>query len=432
LPIPRAVLFFPNPLKIQTQENKAMNNDSSRISRRNFLRTTLAAPVAFAVAPAIKLHAAESTAQPETPGKPLPMRQLGKNGPEVTMVSLGGMMSAYSPEYLDIAWSMGIRYFDTADCYIKGQSEKIVAQWLAKYPERRKEIFLVSKDHPHQGPEQLLEMIDRRLEACGTKYLDAFYIHGIGPREYGDASLDWPKSDAYKKVAEQLRSSGKVKMVGFSCHDGRLTDYLNAAAQGGFIDIIMLKYNPFFTKGDAFDTALNACHKAGIGLVAMKTMRDLKDVPQRLPEFDKLGLTVNQAKLHACWGDPRISAVCNNIENVDQMQASTGAARSYKEPMKSAHVDLLRDTIMAGRRTMCTGCIACAEFTRRTDFAFHDISRYVTYYEQDGDLGARDLYHELPAKIRDSSRVDLAALRDACHFKTDYPEIVRRAERYFA
>ena len=82
------------------------------------------------------------------------------------MLCMGGMMAALSPDYIDIAWSMGIRYFDTADCYINGQSEKIFAQWLAKYPERRKEIFLVSKDHPHKGPEQLLEMIDtpaRRL-----------------------------------------------------------------------------------------------------------------------------------------------------------------------------------------------------------------------------------------------------------------------------
>ena len=45
-------------------------------------------------------------------------------------------------------------------------------------------------------------MIDTRLAACGTTYLDAFYIHGLGPREYGDDSLNWPKSDAYKKVAE--------------------------------------------------------------------------------------------------------------------------------------------------------------------------------------------------------------------------------------
>ena len=345
---------------------------------------------------------------------------------------MGGMMPAMSTDYLDLAWSMGIRYFDTADCYLKGQSEKIIAQWLAKYPERRKEIFLVSKDHPKQGPEQLLTMIDKRLAACGTSYLDAFYIHGIGPKEYGEGSLNWPKSDAFKKVAEQLKKSGKVKMVGFSCHDGHLTEYLNAAAQGGFVDIIMLKYNPFFEKGEAFDKALDACHKLGIGLVAMKTMRDVKDVPKRLPEFDKLGLTTHQAKLHACWSDPRISAICNMIDNVDMMQNSTAAARSYQEPLKLAHLDLLKETIMAGRRTMCTGCPACEAASQQTDFAFHDISRFVTYYEQDGNTEAREFYHALPVTVRDVSKVNLAALRDACHFKTDYPEILRRAERYFA
>jgi len=409
-----------------------MNANQTSSSRRSFLKTALTVPAALALSPGLATQSA--LAEPAAPAAttPLPVRPLGKSGRQVTMISLGGMMSALTPDYLDIAWSMGIRYFDTADCYMKGQSEKIFGKWLAKYPERRKEIFLVSKDHPKQGPEQLLEMIDRRLAAIGTKYLDAFYIHGIGPKEYGDGSLDWPKSAAYKKVCEQLKSSGKVRLVGFSCHDGRLTDYLNAAAQGGFVDIIMLQYNPFFTKGDAFDQAVEACHKAGIGLVAMKTMRDVKDVPKRLPEFDKLGLNVHQAKLHACWGDPRIAAVCNAIENVDQMQASTSAARSYKTPLKTAHMELLKQTMVASRRTMCTGCPACAEASRQTDFAFHDISRFVTYYEQDGHLGAREHYHALPAADRDAATVNLAALRDACHFKTDYPEIMRRAEQYFA
>ena len=194
----------------------------------------------------------------------------------------------------------------------------------------------------------------------------------------------------------------------------------------------MLQFNPFYEKGGAFDKALDAAHKAGIGLVAMKTMRTTRDVPKRLPEFDKLGLTTHQAVLHSVWSDPRISAVVNMIDNVDQMQNSTAAARSYKEPLKFAHMELLKETIMAGRRTMCTGCPACAEFAKKTDFAFHDISRFVTYYEQDGNTEARDYYQALAAEHRDSSKINLAALRDACHFKTDYPEIVRRAERYFA
>ena len=400
------------------------------LSRRNFLKTTLAASGALVAAPAVKAQSA-TTATPVTAAT-LPARQLGKNGPQVSMVSLGGMMNALSPEYLDIAWSMGVRYFDTADCYLGGKSEKIIGQWLAQYPERRKDIFLVTKDHPKKGPEQLLEMVDRRLAAIGTSYLDLFFIHQISPGEYGPGSLDWPKGGAFKKVAEQLKSSGKCKMVGFTCHDGHLVDYLNAAAQGGFVDAIMLKYTPFFQKGDPLDKALDACYKAGIGLVAMKTLRDVKDVPMRLPEFDKLGLTVHQAKLHACWSDPRISAVCNNIENVDQMQNSTAAARSYKEPLKAAHMELLRETVIASRRTMCPGCPSCDAFAKSTPLAFLDISRFVTYYEQDGNCEARDFYQALPAHVRDCSAADLTALRDGCSFRTDYPEIMRRAQRYFS
>jgi predicted aldo/keto reductase-like oxidoreductase len=275
-------------------------------------------------------------------------------------------------------------------------------------------------------------MIDKRLAACGTTYLDAFYIHGLGTSEYGQDSVNWPKSDAYKKTAEALKKSGKVKMVGFSCHDGRLTDYVNSAAEGGFLDIIMLAFNPFYPKGGPLDKALDAAHGAGIGLVAMKTMRSTKDVPKRLPELDKLGLTTHQAVLQSAWSDPRISVVCNMIDNVDQMTSSSAAARSYKTPLSFAHMELLRETILAGRRTMCTGCPACEEASKQTNFAFHDIARFVTYYEQDGNVEAREYYQALAAEHRDTSKVDLAALRDGCHFKTDYPEIVRRAERYFA
>lgn len=414
-----------------------MKISHSASSRRHFLKTALTVPAGLALAQNLAVQAAateSSTSAPAAspaPGTTLPTRPLGKDGTQVTMVCLGGMMSAYSPDYLDIAWSMGIRYFDTADCYINGSSEKIVARWLAKYPERRKEIFLVSKDHPRRGPEQLLEMIDKRLAACGTKYLDAFYIHGIGPREYGDDSLAWPKSDKFKKVAEQLKSSGKIKKIGFSCHDGRLTDYLNAAAEGGFVDVIMMAFNPFYEKGGAFDKALDACHQAGIGLVAMKTMRNVSDVPKRVPEFDKLGLTLHQAKLQAVWSDTRISAVCNNIENVSQMDASSSAARKYKEPLKTAHMELLRQTILAHRRTMCPGCPACATVAASTGLAFHDIARFVMYYEQDGDLEAGNCYRALPVAARDASGVDLAALRDNCAFHIDYAQILKRAEHYF-
>ena len=412
-----------------------MKENKLQTSRRHFLKTSLSLPVALAAGPAVMTQGALATDAPAPAAASalLPKRQLGKSGPPATMLCLGGMEQALSPQYIDIAWSMGIRYFDTADCYIGGKSEKIFGAWLAKYPERRKEIFLVSKDHPREGPKQLLEMIDRRLDACGTKYLDAFYIHGIGPNEYGKDSVNWPKSDEFKKVAETLKSSGKVKMVGFSCHDGQLNDYLNAAAQGGFLDIIMLRYSPFFTKGDAFDQALGAAHNAGIALVAMKTLRSAgKDIPKRVPDFDKLGLTTHQAMLHAVWSDPRISVACCQMENVDQLQENAAAASSYKTPLKTAHLNLLQETVLASRRTLCPGCPSCDAFAAASEFALLDIARFVTYYEQDGLTEAREFYHALPASARDAAGVDLAALRDRCAFRVDYPDLVKRAQRCFA
>ena len=87
--------------------------------------------------------------------------------------------------------------------------------------------------------------------------------------------------------------------------------------------------------------------------------------PPALPEFDKMGLEVHQALLHAVWSDQRISAVCNMIDNVSQMQSSTDAARNYKQPLHASHVETLRQLILAGRRTMCPGCPACDTLRRR-------------------------------------------------------------------
>src|SRR5271166_5405348 len=77
-------------------------------SRRNFLKSTMTLPVALAAAPSLFTQTAGAQDAPKSAGA-LPRRQLGKDGPQVTMLCMGGMMAALSPDYIDIAWSMGIR-----------------------------------------------------------------------------------------------------------------------------------------------------------------------------------------------------------------------------------------------------------------------------------------------------------------------------------
>lgn len=364
--------------------------------------------------------------------KLLPTRKLGRNGPMLPMLAMGGdMESASAPGLINRAWALGMRYYDTAQKYGQEREEGIYRRWFAAHPERRKQIFLVSKDYPKKkGPEELLEMIDRRLEALGTEYLDLYFIHQLCPEVYGPESVNWGKSDVFRKVAETLKASGKVKLVGFSCHGG--PEYIQAAADGGFLDALMVQYTPFYERGGAFDRALSACHEKGIGLIAMKTLRHAGNVPKRLPEFEKLGLTTHQALLQAVWSDSRISAICNSVRNFDQMKSSIASAHGYKAPLEIALVDRLKDAVLASRRTLCPGCPSCDANVTLTAFAFRDIARYVTYFEQDNSGQSRDLYRALPETARDASKAELSALREACAFGIDYPEIAARAQRYFA
>lgn len=368
---------------------------------------------------------------PATGVQLLPTRKLGRNGPMVPMLAMGGdMVPTSATGLINRAWASGMRYYDTAEKYGGAHEEEVYKRWFAAHPERRKEVFLVSKDYPKKGPKELLAMIDQRLEAIGTDYLDLYFIHQLCPEVYGAESVDWPKSDEFRRVADTLKASGKVKLVGFSCHGG--PEYIQAAADGGFLDAVMVQYTPFHERGGAFDRALTACHEKGIGLIAMKTLRHAGNVPKRLPEFEKLGLTTHQALLQAVWSDSRISAICNSVRNFDQMKSSIAAAHGYKAPLEISLVDRLRDAVLASRRTMCPGCPSCDSKVASTAFAYRDVARYVTYFEQDNHHQARDLYLSLPTSARTAGTVDLQALRDGCAFGIDYPEIADRAQRYFA
>ncbi|MEM9158356.1 MAG: aldo/keto reductase [Verrucomicrobiota bacterium] len=399
----------------------------SSTSRRSFLKSSVAVPAAL-VAGQTNAKAEETTSKPNSTA--VPTRKLGRNGPEVGMLSMGGLVKDHSPEYLELAWQRGIRYFDTALRYRRGESEQNVGAWIKKYPERRKDLFLVTKDPAAKGPELMLDSIDGRLEVLNTNYIDLYFLHGIGTKEHGKGSLEWPKSDRFRKVCEKLKESGKTKLVGFSCHDDALLEYLNAAADGGFVDAIMLQYNTFFKKGDAFDQALDRCYDKGIGLISMKEMRPFANMPKQHPELEKKGLTSHQTLLQSVWSDERISSICSAMETEQEIIENTEAARTYEKIEESAR-NALQEIAMVPALPMCPGCGPCRELSPKMQYAFMDVSRYVNYYEKDGDTSARDLYANLPEEAKRYDQAELESLRDLCEFRVDYPEIAKRAKRYF-
>src|SRR5210317_275855 len=98
------------------------------LSRRAFLRNTIGGSLPIAVSGSVL--AGHSTSAANKVASDLPRRKLGRNGPEVTVISQGGSMSAHSAMFLELAWANGIRYFDASVRYLNGQCERNIRDFL--------------------------------------------------------------------------------------------------------------------------------------------------------------------------------------------------------------------------------------------------------------------------------------------------------------
>ncbi len=403
--------------------------------RRTFLQAGAAATAA-ALIPGATATAqdAEKAAAPA-----LPRRKLGKTGVEITMLDQGAVRSQSLDRILRAAYASGIRTFDTAKVY---GSEPDFRKWFEREPAVRKEIFLITKDMP-RTPRDMTRMVDERLETLGTDYIDLFFIHGLGDEHTLDQAINMVTSKEFQETADAIRKSGKAKFIGFSSHHKDRAPIIQAAAQAGFVDAIMLQYTPWLDKDSPLNKALDACHAKGIGLISMKqiaghTFGDkpngniLDDVVKRVPMLKERDLTPFQGLLHAIWTDERISSSCVSMRNTDQIRANADAARRY-EPVQAADIRQLRDAVLAQGPTLCADCDGRCSVAAGTGAELGNLTRFLTYHEHHGlRTEARRNYAALPASARDWSGADLEAARAACPNRLDFARLLPEVDRHLA
>jgi aryl-alcohol dehydrogenase-like predicted oxidoreductase len=408
------------------------HHEKAGTDRRTFLQAgALATASATSLAPGAL--AQEVVARADA----LPRRKLGKTGVEVTMLEQGAVRSP--DRVLRLAYASGIRLFDTAKVY---GTEPNFKKWFDQSPGLRKEIFLVTKDMP-RTPSQMLKMVDERLKTLGTDYIDLFFIHGLGDMHKLDAAINLVKSQEFKETADAIRKSGKAKFIGFSTHHKDRAAIIEAAAEAGIVDAIMLQYTPWLDKDAPLNRALDACWKKGIGLISMKQIAAfgfgdkpkgniLDDVVRRVPTLAEKKLTPFQGLLHAIWTDERISAACVSMKNTDQVRENAEAARRY-EPLNTADIHQLRDALLAHGPTLCADCEGRCSLAAGTGAELGNLTRFLTYHQHHGDRAeARRLYAELSPEARDWSGADLEAARVACPNRLDFAKLLPQVERYLA
>jgi predicted aldo/keto reductase-like oxidoreductase len=305
----------------------------------------------------------------------------------------------------------------------------MIANWMQAVPGTRKDLFLVTKDQP-DTPRELIFQLNNRLAALQTDHVDAILLHAVGDRNF-EVEWEWLTSREMWLVADAIRASGKAKFVGFSTHHQARAVLLQAAARGGFWDLIMLQNNPWSAQDDSMNRALDACYKRGIGLISMKQVAgnvNLNEIAMALPELMEKGLTAYQALLQAIWSDQRFASVCVSMRNTDQIRENATAARLF-QPMTTAAIHRLRDACIAAGPTMCASCDGRCSRAAGTSAELGNLTRFLTYHEHHGYRAeARRLYAQLDPAARDWQTADLEAARQACPNRLDFARLLPRAD----
>lgn len=198
-------------------------------------------------------------------------RILGKSGLEISEIGFGAWAiggDAWGPvddresiRAMEHAFELGVNFFDTADVYGEGHSEKLVAELLKG---RRDKVVLSTKggllghtrkpEPIYDAPEKVVEACENSLQRLGTDYVDVYFCH-----------IWWhveQETEAFLEAFDRLKRDGKVRAAGVSTDN---YDYLKTFNRGNSVDVLQVDYS--ILNRAAEKEILPYCQEQQIGVV---------------------------------------------------------------------------------------------------------------------------------------------------------------------
>ena len=414
------------------------NDKDKKINRRHFFKSAGIAGLGSVFVSSIAKAADANTPGPNEPNAPpapkpekIPTRKLGRTGAEVPILSLGLGRPA-APVVLTQALNWGVNYWDTS--LFAAKSEQRIGAFLKKNPDLRKDIFLVTKESKSETVEDLEKCLQTSLKNLNTSYIDLYF----GVYMVNDMVRF---TDDVKKWAEDAKKRGLIKNFGFTTHQN-MPQCLMAASKLDWIDAIMTTYNFRLTQDAAMQDAIEACNKAGIGLIAMKTQAMRQRGPanpaeaeadkKMIAHFTDKGFTKGQAKIKAVLDDKRISTVCSAMTTTSMLMTNIAAILD-----KTSLTAEDKNVLSRYAQDTCTGyCAACSHICEplAAGVPVSDIMRAFMYHNSYGDkAGAREVFAQIPAEIRRRLvSIDYSAAEARCPNRMPIGRIVADAAELFS
>lgn len=199
-------------------------------------------------------------------------RLFGKTGLKFPILGLGaqhivdadGCPGPEAAKLLNYALDHGVRYFDTANCYSGGESERRIGE-VAKH--RRKEMWIATKtlDRSKKGSRVELEESLKRLQ---TDYVDEWRMHYVST--FDDLETITSPGGALE-TAVKAKREGLIRYISMSNHENPqvqvkaldLFDFDSMLFPASVLDRFILSF---------VDELVPLAKQKGVAVIGMKTL----------------------------------------------------------------------------------------------------------------------------------------------------------------
>ncbi|HPU54974.1 MAG TPA: aldo/keto reductase [Verrucomicrobiota bacterium] len=310
--------------------------DSSSRDRREFLKDIsmitagLALPGMLGGAEATEPGASAAAAE----SGPIPKRQLGKTGVQLSILGVGGhafALASTEEESIRIvhqAIDAGVNLMDNAWEYNNGRSETVMGKALKG---KRDKVFLMTKDCSHgKGKDVALRHLEESLRRLQTDHLDLWMIHEVNTLQEVEAAF---APGGAIEALEQAKKEGKTRYIGFTGHQDPKVHLAMLAKKYPF-DAVLMPINAFEQHRTGFRTqVLPELRRQEIGVLAMKS---LGGVPARILRDGRI--TAEKA-IRFTLSHP-ITTLISGMRSIENLEANVKIARTFT-PMAPAEMEAL-------------------------------------------------------------------------------------------
>ena len=302
-----------------------MNKTKSPMTRRSFISAAAAGMVGTGLAGMVPGARAGEKSGRKAGEDRIIERALGKTGLKMPIVGMG-VMNANNPEVVRASWDIGVRHFDTAAAYQKGNNERMVGKVIRELGVRDRaivgtKIYTPSSrrgDTHEDTRRKMLAQIDESLERLQMEYVDILYVHNLEGR-------DLVENEAVLETLEKIKKSGKARFTGVTTHRN-MTEVVEAATDSKFFDVVLTVINFKLADDEKLLRAIDRAAAAGVGVIAMKTQAGGRHVPLPSGVEDYSSSVVNTASLKWVLRKESITAAIPGYTTFEHMKEDFSVA----------------------------------------------------------------------------------------------------------